>query len=297
MIIVVLTECPPSLRGDLTRWLQEINVGVFVGRLSARVRDQLWQRITENLKDGRATMVYRARNEQRFSFRAHNTRWEPTDFDGVTLMLRPHTEEAEEPEVVYGFSKASKRRVAKQFAGRRSTDFEKLTSYAVIDIETTGLMPEKHRIIEIAALTVCGSEVTGEFCTLVKTPLSIPNHIEKLTGISNNMMQRKGIDISDALIELFQFVGDLPIIMHNADFDTEFLKDACARSSLKWPNNTIIDTLKLSRRKGVNASNYKLETLANYFGIAKESHHRALNDCWITKLVFDKLNEIPSLDR
>lgn len=297
MVIVVLTECPPSLRGDLTRWLQEINVGVFVGRLSARVRDELWSRITENLQDGRATMVYRARNEQRFSFRTHNTRWEPTDFDGVTLMLRPHAEDTEEPEVVYGFSKASKRRVAKQYAGRRSTDHEKLTHYAVIDIETTGLVPKEDQIIEIAALTVTKNAVSGEFCTLVKIPTSIPSHIEILTGISNDMIQREGKDLAEAINGLFQFVGDFPIIMHNAEFDTNFLMDACDRLSVKWPNNTIIDTLKIARRKEVSVSNFRLETLAGYFGIETVDHHRALNDCRITKLVYDKLNEIPSLNR
>ena len=45
MIVVSLTNCPPKLRGDLTKGLIEINAGVYVGRVSARVRDELWQRI------------------------------------------------------------------------------------------------------------------------------------------------------------------------------------------------------------------------------------------------------------
>lgn len=60
MIVLSLSNCPPKLRGDLSKWLVEINAGVYVGRVSARVRDELWQRVCENLRDGRATMVFRA---------------------------------------------------------------------------------------------------------------------------------------------------------------------------------------------------------------------------------------------
>ena len=86
MIVVSLTNCPPKLRGDLTKWLIEINAGVYVGRVSARVRDELWQRICENVKEGRATMVFSANNEQGMDFYVHNTTWKPVEFDGITLM-------------------------------------------------------------------------------------------------------------------------------------------------------------------------------------------------------------------
>ena len=53
-----MTDCPPRLRGDLSKWLCEINTGVYVGQLSSRVRDALWDRVCKNLQTGRATMVY-----------------------------------------------------------------------------------------------------------------------------------------------------------------------------------------------------------------------------------------------
>ncbi len=83
MIVVSLTNCPPRLRGDLTKWLMEINAGVYVGNVSARVRDELWDRICENVRDGRATMVFSAMNEQGMDFRVHNTTWIPIDYDGL----------------------------------------------------------------------------------------------------------------------------------------------------------------------------------------------------------------------
>ncbi|MBE1877449.1 type I-E CRISPR-associated endoribonuclease Cas2e [Myceligenerans pegani] len=89
MIVVVVTACPQRLRGDLTRWLLEISAGVFVGHSSARVRDMLWERIIEHVRQGKALMVHSTRGEQRLAFRVHNHDWEPTDIDGLTLMRRP----------------------------------------------------------------------------------------------------------------------------------------------------------------------------------------------------------------
>ena len=82
MIVIILNNCPPALRGDLTKWLQEVNTGVYVGQVSARVRDELWARVQGNVKSGRATMVFNTNNEQGMDFRVHNTSWEPIDFDG-----------------------------------------------------------------------------------------------------------------------------------------------------------------------------------------------------------------------
>lgn len=119
MTVVILTDCPPRLRGDLTKWLLEINTGVYVGRVSARVRDQLWERICANVKTGRATMVFRASNEQRMDFRVHNTTWQPVDFDGVKLMRRPLPSTAAKAAVPYlpdGFSRAAQQQKARRMA-------------------------------------------------------------------------------------------------------------------------------------------------------------------------------------
>ncbi len=89
MVVLMLTACPAGLRGHLTRWLMEIGPGVFVGNVTARVRDLMWARVVELAKDGRAIMVYSARNEQHLQYRVHRHDWIPTDVDGLTLMLRP----------------------------------------------------------------------------------------------------------------------------------------------------------------------------------------------------------------
>ena len=89
MVVVVLTACPVGLRGDLTRWLLEIASGVFVGHVTARVRDRLWERITGQIRTGKAIMVYSARNEQHLSFKVHRSDWDPVDCEGLALMEKP----------------------------------------------------------------------------------------------------------------------------------------------------------------------------------------------------------------
>lgn len=64
-MVLVLTAAPAGLRGELTKWLMEINPGVFVGNPSRRIRDDLWERTKEAIQDGRAVLVYSSNGEQR----------------------------------------------------------------------------------------------------------------------------------------------------------------------------------------------------------------------------------------
>ncbi|MBT1182138.1 type I-E CRISPR-associated endoribonuclease Cas2 [Bifidobacterium sp. CP2] len=116
MVVIVLTACPAGLRGDLTRWLLEISAGVFVGHVSAKVRDRLWSRIVDLIRDGRAIMVYSARNEQHFAFRVHRADWTPEDCDGLELIKRPKTGARSDASARRnGWSNASKWRAARKF--------------------------------------------------------------------------------------------------------------------------------------------------------------------------------------
>lgn len=118
MVIVVLTACPVGLRGDLTRWLLEITPGVFVGHVSARVRDRLWDRVVELAKDGRAIMVYSARNEQHLAFRVRGADWQPVDCEGLELVKRPieSKDSAFSGRRRHGWSNASKYHAARRYS-------------------------------------------------------------------------------------------------------------------------------------------------------------------------------------
>ncbi|MFD7283424.1 type I-E CRISPR-associated endoribonuclease Cas2e [Streptomyces sp. NPDC059862] len=90
MTVVVLIAAPEGLRGHLTRWLIEAAPGVFVGTPNARVRDQLWQVLSDRIHDGQAVMIEPASTEQSWTVRtAGRDRWTPVDFDGLMLMARP----------------------------------------------------------------------------------------------------------------------------------------------------------------------------------------------------------------
>lgn len=108
--MLVVTACPVGLRGHLTRWLLEISAGVFVGHLSVRVREELWDRVLELCKDGRALMVFSVRGEQRLEFLVHRHDWKPEDHDGLMLIRRPHTGEESGSGLRSGWSKASRYR-------------------------------------------------------------------------------------------------------------------------------------------------------------------------------------------
>lgn len=90
MVVMILERVPVSLRGELTRWLIEPRAGVFVGQISAAVRDRLWIKVCEKSRDGGATMIYNAANEQGFTIK----NWgDPSrnvvDFEGMLLIQRP----------------------------------------------------------------------------------------------------------------------------------------------------------------------------------------------------------------
>lgn len=109
MIVLVLTACPAGLRGSLTRWLMEISPGVFVGHVSARIRDELWSQVLDLLKDGKAIMVFSAQNEQHLDFKTFRHEWEPVDRDGIRLMRRPSASAVTQQRIRKGWSTASHR--------------------------------------------------------------------------------------------------------------------------------------------------------------------------------------------
>ncbi|MET9064230.1 type I-E CRISPR-associated endoribonuclease Cas2e [Streptosporangium sandarakinum] len=89
MTVVVLIAAPEGLRGHLTRWMVEVNAGVFVGNPSRRVRDRLWELLAARIGDGQAVLVEPASNEQGWAVRtAGKDRWYPVDFDGLILSAR-----------------------------------------------------------------------------------------------------------------------------------------------------------------------------------------------------------------
>jgi CRISPR-associated protein Cas2 len=87
MMVIVVENAPPRLRGRLSLWLAEVRAGVYVGDYSARTRERLWAETVELLGNGSAVIAWSAPTDSGFAFEAEGpNRREPVDFDGLTLV-------------------------------------------------------------------------------------------------------------------------------------------------------------------------------------------------------------------
>ncbi len=90
MVVLLMEKVPASLRGETTRWMIELKTGVFVGNISALVRDKLWEHICAKTKGGSAMLLQSASNEQGYSIRTFgDTSRTIRDFDGLSLITVP----------------------------------------------------------------------------------------------------------------------------------------------------------------------------------------------------------------
>lgn len=93
MTVLVLERAPVGLRGELSRWMLEVRAGVFVGTVSARVRDILWTRVCSYKRKFGAVLIYRYPSEQGFCVRSHgDPSRQVVDIEGLTLVQKPPIE-------------------------------------------------------------------------------------------------------------------------------------------------------------------------------------------------------------
>lgn len=177
----------------------------------------------------------------------------------------------------------------RQFKGKSLDNL--VDNYVLVDIETTGLSPQKDDIIEIGAIKVKDNEVVDTFNYLINIGRNVPSHITKLTGITTSMLQSNGKEATEVLQDFVDFAGDNIIVGHNVNFDINFIYDKCEKYLDKHLSNDFIDTMKIAK-KLVDTPNYKLGTLAEYFNVDYNGAHRGLKDVEITYEVYNKLKNI-----
>jgi len=164
-----------------------------------------------------------------------------------------------------------------------------------IDVETTGISPEKERIIEIGAFRPETGEV---FRTLIHPGRPLPEKIIELTGITDEMLIGAPEE-PEAIAALLEFLhGDTILLGHNISFDHSFIVQAIRRCGFQEPQFSGIDTLKLSRVLCPELPNKKLETMVAHFGLTNERAHRAFEDAKVTVELYQCLqamNKEPEL--
>lgn len=149
---------------------------------------------------------------------------------------------------------------------------------AVIDFETTGLSPAQgDRATEIAAVILEGGKVVDRYQSLMNAGVRIPSFIESLTGISNTMI-RSAPAAAVVMREVSDFIGDIPLVAHNASFDCKFWDAELAR--IKYSRRQeFACSLLLSRRLLPLAPSHKLGDLVAYANLPVAGRaHRALAD-------------------
>ena len=149
---------------------------------------------------------------------------------------------------------------------------------AVIDFETTGVSPgQGARATEVAIVLLEQGQVVDRFQSLMNTGAWIPPFITQLTGITNAMVNAAP-DAAGVMADAARFVGDAPMVAHNASFDSKFWQAELALAGVAAPH-PFACTVLLSRRLYPQAPSHKLGTLVDYHGLPRTGQaHRALAD-------------------
>lgn len=163
-------------------------------------------------------------------------------------------------------------------------------SFVCLDFETTGLSGTHDAVTEIGAVKVQDGEVVQRFSTLVCPWRPIPPRVVALTGISNDMVEDHP-KIEEILPIFVNFVGNLPLVCHNAKFDCKFLERDLLKIG-RVMENPVDDTLQIARIKCRDLSCYKLGFLTDHFQIPLRDAHRAWCDAEATALLYLKLQEL-----
>lgn len=160
--------------------------------------------------------------------------------------------------------------------------------YVVVDLETTGGMMPYHRITEIGAVKIKNNEVIGTYQTLVNPKRRISEEIQKLTGITNEMVQ--DAPVFEEVAEAFQeFSKGCIFVAHNVNFDYGFLQAEYGRLEERFVR-PFLCTKVLSRKHFPDLPSYSLANLTAHFEIPLVSHHRAMCDAEATAKLFVIIN-------
>ena len=167
-----------------------------------------------------------------------------------------------------------------------------LNDYTVLDIETTSLDSFSGEIVEISAIKVRNKKEVDTFSELIKTQNKIGAFTTRLTGITNEMVQKEGKDLIYVLQSFKDFLDRDIIVGHNVNFDINFIYDSMYKNMNEYLTNDFVDTLRISRKVLPILKHHKLDNLIDYFNLVKTAEHSPLNDCVLTNQVYINLSKM-----
>ena len=159
--------------------------------------------------------------------------------------------------------------------------------FVVFDLETTGLSEGgvMDRIIEVGAVKIEGGQICEKFSTFVACPTRLPEKIVELTGITDAMLVGAP-EIKDVIADFFKFCDGSTLVGHNVQFDCKFIRYYGEKEGYLFSQRAY-DTVTFAQEM-LRLSNYKLNTVADYFGF-NFNHHRAYDDAFVTAKIFTEL--------
>ena len=153
----------------------------------------------------------------------------------------------------------------------------KLDRFIAFDFETTGLQVETDRAIEVAAIMFKDGKPAEKFVTLINPQIPISDLIADITGITNEMVAEAPLE-KEIIDDLFEFLGDYPIVAHNTPFDLSFLRAMAERHNKDFIERKCYDSLTLSRAFLFFQPTHNLSAVSEYFNLSSEGAHRAEKD-------------------
>lgn len=165
-----------------------------------------------------------------------------------------------------------------------------LPRFAVIDLETSGLSPRRHRILQVAVVVVEGGAVVDEWSSLVRLRWPFQRvGPRRVHGIDRRML-RGAPRLDDVLAELARRTDGAVITAHNVGFDWPFLARAARRAGVELPSGPRLCTLRLSRSLDPTRQlSHRLADACSRYGIANDRPHDALHDARATALLLPHL--------
>lgn len=164
-------------------------------------------------------------------------------------------------------------------------------TYVVFDVETTGFNAAGgDTIIEIGAVKIFNGEIIDKFSTLVNPGRKLPAIITEITKITDEMLIGQPTE-EEAVKDFIDWIGDSPLVAHNAKFDISFLEMAYSKYNLGDLTNPVIDTLELSRTLDNTYNRHGLAAIVKRYDVPfdEDAHHRADYDAEATAYVFHKM--------
>jgi len=157
--------------------------------------------------------------------------------------------------------------------------------FLAVDVETNGRAGDDCELTEVGAVLVGGGELHEEFESLVRVERPLSRGIERLTGITQAMVDTAPAP-SEALSRLEELMRGRVLVAHSAQFDRRALMQGFERAGLRWPDPPVLCTIAMARRYAPLATQRSLAPLAAGLGIEVEVVHRALADARTCARVF-----------